>query len=97
MVTAFALNRPELLKTAMVDRMHQPYRSPVCPLLPLLLPLTGRPGVFGVALSGAGPSVLLVVDIEHLEEVRQAVLNLAPGTELITATTSKETEIRLLR
>jgi homoserine kinase len=33
-----------------------------CPLLPRLLPLTGQPGILGVALSGAGPSVLLVVD-----------------------------------
>ncbi len=28
--------------TAMSDRIHQPYRAPICPLLPLLLPLVGR-------------------------------------------------------
>jgi homoserine kinase len=62
LVSAFALNRPELLRTAMGDRVHQPYRSQACPLLPLLLPLSSHPGVYGVALSGAGPSVLLITD-----------------------------------
>jgi homoserine kinase len=65
LVAAFALGRGELLRVAMQDRLHQPYRMEVCPLLPLLLPLMGGlPGVLGVALSGAGPGVLVVVD-EH--------------------------------
>jgi homoserine kinase len=62
LVSAFALDRPELLQTAMQDRIHQPYRAVACPLLPLLLPLAGHPGIYGVALSGAGPSVLLIAD-----------------------------------
>ena len=68
LVAAFALGRGDLLRVAMQDRMHQPYRMEVCPLLPRLLPLLGgmngpgEPGVLGVALSGAGPSVLVVVD-----------------------------------
>ncbi len=77
--------------------MHQPYREAVCPLLPLLLPLTKHPDVFGVALSGAGPSVLLIVESGRTEDVCQRILVLAPGAELITAYTSKETDIRLLR
>jgi homoserine kinase len=62
LVAAFALGRGDLLRVAMQDRMHQPYRMEVCPLLCLLLPLAGEPGVLGVALSGAGPGVLVVVD-----------------------------------
>jgi homoserine kinase len=62
LVSAFALGRGDLLRTAMQDRLHQPYRMEACPLLPRLLPLAGQPGILGVALSGAGPSVLLVVD-----------------------------------
>jgi homoserine kinase len=62
LVSAFALDRPDLLRTAMQDCIHQPYRAVACPLLPLLLPLAGHPGIYGVALSGAGPSVLLIVD-----------------------------------
>ena len=59
LVAAFAQGRLELLKTAMQDRMHQPYRAEACPLLERLLPLMEEPEVAGVALSGAGPSVLV--------------------------------------
>ena len=62
LVAAFAQNRPELLHTAMADRLHQPYRKQACPLLPRLLPLVDHPGVYGIALSGAGPSILLITD-----------------------------------
>ena len=62
LVAAFAQGRGELLRFAMRDRIHQPYRSKACPLLPRLLPLVDTPGVLGVALSGAGPSVLLIVE-----------------------------------
>jgi homoserine kinase len=62
LVAAFSLGRPELLKTAMRDRIHQPYRMEACPLLPKLLPLVAQSGVWGVALSGAGPSVMLITD-----------------------------------
>jgi homoserine kinase len=60
LVAAFAQGRGELLRTAMQDRLHQPHRTKACPLLPLLLPLTQNPAILGVALSGAGPSVLLI-------------------------------------
>lgn len=62
LVAAFALGRHDLLRTAMQDRIHQPYRAEVCPLLPRLLQMTSHADVYGVALSGAGPSVLLIVD-----------------------------------
>jgi homoserine kinase len=64
LVAAFAQGRGDLLRTAMQDRLHQPYRMEACPLLPLLLPLTENPAILGVALSGAGPSVLLITDTE---------------------------------
>jgi homoserine kinase len=64
LVSAFALDRPDLLRVAMQDRIHQPYRMEACPLLGRLLPLVGQPGgrsgIWGVALSGAGPGILLI-------------------------------------
>lgn len=62
LVSAFAQGRGDLLRIAMQDRLHQPYRMEACPLLPLLLSLAGETGILGVALSGAGPAVLLVVE-----------------------------------
>jgi homoserine kinase len=64
---AFAQGRGDLLRPAMQDRIHQPYRADLCPLLPLLLPLAGENGILGVALSGAGPSVLLILSGEGAE------------------------------
>ena len=43
----------------MQDRIHQPYRAQACPLLKQLLPLATEPELAGIALSGAGPSVLI--------------------------------------
>jgi homoserine kinase len=54
--------RRELLAPALEDRIHQPYRSPLCPLLPALREITGSPGILGSALSGAGPSVVVFLD-----------------------------------
>ena len=62
LATAFAHGKGELLQIAMTDRIHQPYREEICPLLPILTPLAGEGGILGVALSGAGPAVLLLVE-----------------------------------
>ena len=62
LLAAFAQGRPELLSAALEDRIHQPYRAVLCPLLPGLEKLRGRQGILGAALSGAGPSVLIFVD-----------------------------------
>ena len=62
LLPAFMQNRRDLLRTALEDRIHQPYRSPWCPLLPALKELTGESGILGAALSGAGPSVLVFLD-----------------------------------
>lgn len=66
LVAAFAQGRGELLAEAMQDRMHQPFRMDACPLLARLLPLAGSAGVLGVALSGAGPGVLLIANADVL-------------------------------
>ena len=62
LLTAFTEGYHGLLAGALEDRIHQPYRSALCPLLPALAGLAGRPGILGVCLSGAGPSVLLFLD-----------------------------------
>jgi homoserine kinase len=79
---AFAQARGDLLPAAMDDGIHQPYRMAACPLLPRLLGLGGKgAGILGVALSGAGPAVLVVVDnpsnvASATESIRRAVCDI---------------------
>jgi len=71
---AFAQGRGDLLRIAMNDRIHQPYRAPICPLLTRLLPLAGAHGILGAALSGAGPAVLVIVESEgRLEQASESI------------------------
>ena len=73
---AFAQGRKDLLGAAMTDRIHQPYRAPICTLLPQLLPLVGNSGIIGAALSGAGPAVLVIVESEEaLKQASSAIRN----------------------
>lgn len=74
LLAAFVQGRPDLLSAALEDRIHQPYRAALCPLLPCLQQLQGRNGVLGATLSGAGPSVLVFVDPRaSVRAVRRAV------------------------
>jgi homoserine kinase len=82
LVSAFALNRSDLLRTAMQDRIHQPYRMAACPLLARLLPLVNVPGIFGIALSGAGPSVLVIADPTAADDICSAIRDAAEDPEL---------------
>lgn len=62
LLAAFTQGRGDFLASALQDRIHEPYRAPLCPLLPALRELAGSEGVLGAVLSGAGPSVLLFLD-----------------------------------
>ncbi|KAK7694223.1 Trihydroxynaphthalene reductase [Cerrena zonata] len=63
LTTALAQNPPdpELIYEAMKDRVHQPYRKTLIPGLPEvtsnITPAT-HPGLLGICLSGAGPTIL---------------------------------------
>jgi homoserine kinase len=88
LTAAFATGRSELLANAMRDWLHQPYRGEVCTLLPQLLKLAGREGIAGVALSGAGPAVLLLsVSPAAAQEAAKrvlATLRHQPEVEILT-------------
>ncbi len=89
LVAAFSQGRGDLMRYAMGDHIHQPYRMEACPLLPRLLPMTEQPGVLGVALSGAGPSVLVVTEAGvPAEQVIAAIRELA-GDSFLEVIASK--------
>lgn len=62
LLAAFSQGRPDFLASALDDRIHQPYRAAHCPLLPALQQLKDDKGILGLALSGAGPSVLVFLE-----------------------------------
>lgn len=87
LTAALATGRGDLIAESMRDRIHQPYRSSVCPLLVQLLPLSGTDGVLGVALSGAGPAVLVLIDsaesVEEIEARIRASLSQSEAVEIL--------------
>jgi homoserine kinase len=62
LLAALSQGRRDLLPSALEDRIHQPYRAALCPLLPALQKLAGSDGILGAVLSGAGPSVLVFLE-----------------------------------
>jgi homoserine kinase len=55
---ALGQQRYDVLAEAMRDRLHQPYRESLVPGLAEALALPATDGLVGVALSGAGPSIV---------------------------------------
>jgi homoserine kinase len=56
----------------MRDRLHQPQRESLVPGLAEALALPHMPGLLGVALSGAGPSIIALVN-DHDDEISARV------------------------
>ena len=74
LLAAFTQGKPEFLRAALDDRIHQPYRARLCPLLPCLQELKDVGDILGAALSGAGPSVLVFLDPrKSLQKARKRV------------------------
>jgi homoserine kinase len=61
-ISALAQQRYDLFWEAMRDRLHQPRRESLVPGLAEALALPQMPGLLGVALSGAGPSIVALVN-----------------------------------
>ncbi|CAH1204241.1 Homoserine kinase [Paenibacillus plantiphilus] len=62
LVAALASGRFDLIKHAMRDRLHQPYRAALIPGMATILEEATAHGALGAALSGAGPTLLALVE-----------------------------------
>lgn len=70
--------QPEVIYQAMQDKIHQPYRSQLVPgLSEILGTMTPKmqPGLCGICLSGAGPTILALAT-ENFESIAQAILSI---------------------
>lgn len=61
LAASIAAGRPELLGAALADRLHEPYRAPAVEDLQAVHDILRDAGAAGVALSGAGPTVIGLV------------------------------------
>lgn len=71
---ALAQQKYELLWEAMCDQLHQPQRESLVPGLAEALALPRMEGLLGVALSGAGPSILALIT-DHADEIGARLAN----------------------
>lgn len=71
-VAAIEERRYDLLWDAMQDRLHQPHRQRLIPGLSEVLAMPRMPGLLGLALSGAGPSVVALAT-DRYEEISKAI------------------------
>ena len=71
-VGAIAQQRYDTLWEAMHDRLHQPQRESLVPGLAAALALPRMNGLLGIALSGAGPSIVALVESNE-EEIGQRI------------------------
>lgn len=62
LVAALCTGNLPAIRLAMKDALHQPYRSALIPGMELILRDADQYGALGVALSGAGPTLLALVD-----------------------------------
>ncbi len=77
LAASIATGRPELLGAALEDRLHEPYRAPAVADLQAVHDALRDAGAAGVALSGAGPTVIGLVaadtdELAHAQAVEVA-------------------------
>jgi homoserine kinase len=71
---AFCLREYELLRGSFRDRLHQPYREPLMPMLPQVIAAGEKAGALGGFLSGSG-STICCVTLSSPERVAEAMLS----------------------
>jgi homoserine kinase len=68
LVAALCSGQLEMIRHAMQDVLHQPYRAAFIPGMTTILREATDHGALGVALSGAGPTLLALVDKQSHEK-----------------------------
>ena len=81
---AVADDRPELLRVASLDVLHEPYRAPLVPKLTACRAALREVGAFAAYLSGAGPTLGVITDDARAEVCRALLTDFAgPGGRVL--------------
>ncbi|MDF5710509.1 MAG: homoserine kinase [Nostoc sp. S4] len=67
--------KAEWLKTALQDKLHQPYRKTLIPSYDAVNLAAVTAGAYGMVISGAGPTLLALTDELHSQAVEAAMSN----------------------
>lgn len=91
LIKAFSTNRPHLLREAMRDRIHQPYRMHLYPWALDVMQAADVAGAYGAAICGAGPSVFAFCPPHGAKKVADAMHAAAPkqGRPMVTRISEK--------
>ncbi|KAH8927028.1 homoserine kinase [Atractiella rhizophila] len=99
LTTALATAPPNaaVIYEGMQDRLHQPFRAGLIPALPIILSLSPDtlPGLLGICLSGAGPTILALAT-DNFEAIGEAVVGIFRDTPMPGATSQIEASWRVL-
>ncbi|MDB9459197.1 homoserine kinase [Dolichospermum circinale CS-1225] len=75
LLRGLATNREEWLKAALQDKLHQPYRQALIPGYDVVNNAAINAGAYGMVISGAGPTLLALVDTSRAKLVEIAMKN----------------------
>lgn len=74
LIEALHTKDAELMKLALQDKLHQPYRTKLVPgLQEIMENLKHEENVIGCVLSGAGPSILIISQKNNLDKIKSIV------------------------
>ena len=91
LIEAVNTKDPKLMKTALQDRLHQPYREKLVPgMSEIIEAFKHEDGVMGCVLSGAGPSMLVISHKYDLDKIKSKVKEIWEGQSI-------KTDIRTLK
>lgn len=74
LVTAMLTGQVDLLRTALGDALHQPYRRALVPGMDGVFESASEAGAYGAVLSGSGPSIVAVAPEAQAHGVGQAMV-----------------------
>lgn len=73
LLRGLATGRGDWLKAALQDRLHQPYRQALIPGYEAVYTAAVAAGAYGMVISGAGPTLLALVDAAQAATVEMAM------------------------
>jgi homoserine kinase len=74
LIRALETNNPAWLKTALADKLHQPYRQKLITGYQEVEQAAIAAGAYGMVISGAGPTLLALAHPERVEQVIRSMM-----------------------